>query len=161
MKPFLTRPGPALLLFLAAYGIITVLGILLTLLFAVAFDPPTPEALGVPVTQAPAYVMTIPYHVLLNLPIWLLFGWLYLRRLPPAVDQRAEAVRLGAFWAVICIGIDLIGWVLIPHPWAMTFREFYVDYQPWITLIYLVVFIAPVMIAHRLPGATPAPSGPA
>jgi hypothetical protein len=36
-----------------------------------------------------------------------------------------------------------------------------VDYQPWITLIYLVVFIAPVMIAHRLPGATSAPSGPA
>ena len=42
-----------------------------------------------------------------------------------------EAPRLGAFWAVITIVVDLIGWVLIKHPWSMTFKQMYVDYQPW------------------------------
>ncbi len=55
-----------------------------------------------------------------------------------------EALRLGAFWAVITIVVDLIGWVLIKHPWSMTFKQMYVDYQPWISLIYLVIFGAPL-----------------
>ena len=55
-----------------------------------------------------------------------------------AVQQLANAGK-----------IDLVGWILIPHPWAMTFKEFYVDYQPWITLIYLVIFFSPI-VASKL-----------
>ena len=51
----------------------------------------------------------------------------------------------GALWAGISIVIDLVGWVLIKHPWSLTFKEFYIDYQPWITLIYLAMFIAPMI----------------
>lgn len=39
---------------------------------------------------------------------------------------------------------SLSGWVLIKHPWSLTFREFYADYQPWITLIYAAIFLGPV-----------------
>lgn len=55
-------------------------------------------------------------------------------------------LNLGIFWAVVTIVIDLIGWVLIPHVWAMTLKEFYVDYQPWITLIYLIIFASPIVV---------------
>jgi hypothetical protein len=51
----------------------------------------------------------------------------------------------GAIWAIICIVADLIGWVLIKHPWQLTFKEFYIDYQPWITLIYIAIFIGPIV----------------
>ena len=51
----------------------------------------------------------------------------------------------GALWAGISIVIDLVGWVLIKHPWSLTFKEFYIDYQPWITLIYLAMFIVPMI----------------
>ena len=51
----------------------------------------------------------------------------------------------GALWAGICIVIDLVGWVLVPHPWSLTFKEFYIDYQPWIALVYLAMFIAPMI----------------
>jgi hypothetical protein len=92
--------------------------------------------------------MTLPYHPLLNL-FWLPFAWMYLRGF--ALETRGqEAIRLGIFWVVICILIDLIGWILIPHPWAMTFKEFYLDYQPWITLVYLVIFFSPI-VAVKLP----------
>jgi hypothetical protein len=30
----------------------------------------------------------------------------------------------------------------------MTFAEFYIDYQPWITLIYLITFASPVAAAR-------------
>ena len=44
--------------------------------------------------------------------------------------------------------IDLFGWVLVPHPWHMTLEQFYVGYQPWISLIYLVIFISPILAAQ-------------
>ncbi|HEY3473734.1 MAG TPA: hypothetical protein VGK56_03940 [Anaerolineales bacterium] len=141
-----SQPRKAIWYFVLAYWIVTLLGILLTVAFAAIFQPPSPQELGIPLTQAPAYLMTLPYHPLLNL-FWLLFAWMYLRGFN--IDTRLlEAFKLGTFWAVICILIDLIGWILIPHPWAMTFKEFYVDYQPWITLIYLVIFASPIFVIY-------------
>ena len=46
--------------------------------------------------------------------------------------------------AGICIVFDVFGWVIIKHPWSLSFKEFYIDYQPWITLIYLAIFAGPV-----------------
>jgi hypothetical protein len=56
-----------------------------------------------------------------------------------------EALITGAVWSGICIVFDVFGWVLIKHPWSLSFREFHVDYQPWITLIYLAIFAWPVV----------------
>jgi hypothetical protein len=140
-----SRLGKAILHFALAYWIVTILGTLLTIAFMLIFHPLSPQELGVTASKAPAYLMTLPYHPLLNL-FWLPFAWLYLR-LFPAGDRKGEAFRLGIFWCFICIVLDLIGWVLIRHPWAMTFKEFYVDYQPWITLIYLIIFATPILVA--------------
>lgn len=140
------RPRTAIWYFIAAYWVVTVLGILLTVAFAAIFKPPSPQELGVPFSQAPAYLMTLPYHPLLNL-FWLPFAWMYLRNFTTDTRGR-EALKLGAFWAILCILIDLVGWILIPHPWAMTFKEFYVDYQPWITLIYLIIFFSPIVVSR-------------
>ena len=54
----------------------------------------------------------------------------------------SEALITGAIWAGICIVFDVFGWVIIKHPWSLSFKEFYVDYQLWITLIYLAIFLA-------------------
>ena len=56
-----------------------------------------------------------------------------------------EAFVTGAIWAGICIVFDVFGWVIIKHPWSLSFKEFYVDYQPWITLIYIAIFLGPVI----------------
>lgn len=139
------RIGKATLYLFLAYWIVTLIAIILTILFAVWFNPPSPEELGVNPSQAPAYLMTIPYHWFINLLIWPPFAWLYLRDVDN--DRRGkEALRLGAFWAVVTIVVDVFGWVLIPHPWAMTFKQMYVDYQPWITLIYVIIFISPLIV---------------
>lgn len=116
-----SQPRKAIFYFVLAYWLVTILGILLTVAFSMMFHPPSPQELGVPLTQAPAYLMTLPYHPLLNL-FWLPFAWMYLRRV--SIERRwLEALKLGTFWAVIRIMIDLFGWIMIPHPWAMTFKE--------------------------------------
>lgn len=142
---FPSEPRKAIWYFLLAYWVVTFLGILLTIAFSAIVKPPSAQALGLPTSQDPSYLMTLPYHPLLNL-FWIPFAWMYLRSF--AFENRVrEALKLGTFWAAICILIDLIGWILIPHPWAMTIKEFYVDYRPWITLIYLVIFLSPIVVS--------------
>ena len=97
------------------------------------------------------YEMTKPWHPLYNIIFFTLFGLLYLRKVKDLTLKKAMAT--GALWAGISIVIDLVGWVLIKHPLSLTFRQFYIEYQPWITLVYLAMFTAPVIgcliIDHR------------
>jgi hypothetical protein len=94
-----------------------------------------------------AYAKTVPFHPLYNILIWPIFSYLYLVKLSPA-NVWTSALVLGAAWTIITIIIDLFGWVIIKHPWRMTYKEMYVDYQPWITLIYLSIFLSPFIGAY-------------
>ena len=89
------------------------------------------------------YEMTKPWHPLYNIILFTIFGLLYLRKVEGPTIKKAMAT--GALWSGISIVIDLFGWVIIKHPWSLTFKQFYVEYQPWITLVYLAMFIAPVL----------------
>lgn len=66
-----------------------------------------------------------------------------MRGLP--APSLGEAIITGIIWAGICIVFDLFGWVIIKHPWSLSWKEFYFDYQPWITLIYVAIFFGPVI----------------
>lgn len=89
------------------------------------------------------YEKTKPWHPLYNIILFTFFGWLYLNGLP--APTMTEAIITGAIWAGICIAFDVVGWVLIKHPWSLSWKGFYVDYQPWITLIYLAIFAGPIL----------------
>lgn len=89
------------------------------------------------------YEMTKPWHPLYNIILFTLFGLLYLRKVKEPTYKKA--LLTGALWSGISILIDLFGWVLIKHPWSLTFKQFYVEYQPWITLVYLAMLVAPVV----------------
>ena len=90
-----------------------------------------------------AYEKTKPWHPLYNIIIFPIFGWLYMSGLSNAT--LTAALIAGAIWMIASIIIDLVGWVLIPHPLQLTFKQFYVEYQPWITLIYIAIFLGPVI----------------
>lgn len=93
-----------------------------------------------------AYAATVPWHPLYNIILWPMFAYLYFKAARPD-DVWKTAFKVGGLWALITIVFDVFGWVLIPHPWAMTWKEMYIDYQPWITLIYLTIFISPFIAA--------------
>jgi len=90
-----------------------------------------------------AYAATVPFHPLYNIILWPLFAYLYYKMAKPMKNYWETALNLGLSWTIITIIFDLVAWVLIHHPWAMTWKEMYLDYQPWLMLIYISIFISP------------------
>lgn len=131
--------GYSMLMFWAAYLIVTVIGILHTIfnIYVLHMKPMDENSMG------EGYEKTKPWHPLYNIVLFSLFGYLYLKNIPePTI---IEAMITGGIWAGICIVFDVFGWVLIKHPWSLSFKGFYVDYQPWISLIYLMIFLGPII----------------
>ena len=131
--------GRSMLMFWICYVLVTLVGIGHTVfnIFVLKMSPMDEHSMG------EGYEKTKPWHPLYNIILFTIFGWLYLRGL--AEPSLKEALITGGIWAAICIVFDVFGWVLIKHPWSLSFREFYIDYQPWITLIYLAIFLGPVV----------------
>lgn len=132
--------GMSMLWFWTAYVIVTLIGIGHTIFnITVLHMKSMKDSPG----MGEGYEKTKPWDPLYNIILFPLCGWLYMRGL--AQPTLTEALLSGLVWVGICIAVDLVGWVLIRHPWSLTFKEFYVDYQPWISLIYLAIFLGPVI----------------
>lgn len=131
--------GLSMLLFWICYAIVTLFGIGHTVfnIYVLHMKPMDDHSMG------EGYEKTKPWHPLYNIVLFSIFGWLYMSGIPEATV--VEAIVTGCIWSGICIVFDVFGWVLIKHPWSLSFREFYVDYQPWISLIYLAIFLGPVI----------------
>ena len=131
--------GRSMVMFWSAYLIVTCIGILHTVfnIYVLHMKPMDENGMG------EGYEKTKPWHPLYNIVVFTLFGFLYLKGL--VVPTMQEALLTGGLWAGICIVFDVFGWVLIKHPWSLRFKEFYIDYQPWISLIYLMIFLGPVV----------------
>ncbi|MCI8589149.1 MAG: hypothetical protein HFE77_00300 [Clostridiales bacterium] len=129
-----------LLWYLAAYSVVTVIGILHTLFnILVLHMKSMKEGPG----MGEGYEKTKPWHPLYNLLVFPFFAYLYLSGLSAATWQSALGTAL--IWGTATLIIDIFGWVVIKHPWSLTFKQFYVEYQPWITLIYIAIYASPLI----------------
>lgn len=142
--------GPFLLWYLGAYVVVTLVGIGHTIFnWKVLKMDVKPEKISSMYDIVP-YAKTVPFHPLYNIILWPFFAYLVLVQSASGGVWR-DALVLGASWALLTIVIDLFGWVIVKHPWRMTFREMYVDYQPWIMLIYASIFVSPLIAALFVP----------
>ena len=131
--------GYSMFMFWICYILVTCVGIGHTVfnIYVLHMKPMDANSMG------EGYERTKPWHPLYNIVLFTLFGWLYMNGL--SEPNLNEAVITGGIWMGICIVFDVFGWVIIKHPWSLSFKGFYVDYQPWITLIYLAIFLGPVL----------------
>lgn len=124
----------------AAYIVVTVIGILHTIFnIFVLHMKSMKESEG----MGEGYEKTKPWHPLYNIIIFPIFAYIYFNGLSSVTWEAAVLTSLT--WGTVTIILDLFGWVLIKHPWSLTFRQFYVEYQPWITLIYLAIYASPFL----------------
>lgn len=131
--------GMSMLWFWTSYFLVTIIGILHTIfnIYILHMKPMDDKSMG------EGYEKTKPWHPLYNIILFTIFGFLYMKGISnPSIT---EALITGTIWSAICIVFDIFGWVIIKHPWSLSFKEFYIDYQPWITLIYIAIFIGPVL----------------
>jgi len=131
--------GLSMLFFWVCYFIVTIVGILHTIfnIYVLKMQPMDEKGMG------DAYEATKPWHPLYNVVFFSLFGWQYMQALSHPTIK--EALLTGLIWSGLCIVFDVFGWVLIKHPWRLTFKQFYVEYQPWITMIYIAIFLGPLI----------------
>lgn len=133
--------GLLIIYYLLAYTIVTVIGILHTVFNIYVLHHKTmKESPG----MGEAYEKTKPFHPLYNILIFPVFAWLYFLSITNL--SFSVVIFTGLIWVAITIIGDLVGWVLIKHPWSLSFKEFYIDYQPWITLTYLIIFLSPLLV---------------
>ncbi|MDY0075492.1 MAG: hypothetical protein RBR75_06435 [Acholeplasmataceae bacterium] len=131
--------GMSMLWFWLSYILVTIVGILHTVfnIYVLKAKPMDSQSMG------EGYEKTKPWHPLYNIILFSCFGFVYMNGFIQPTIQ--EAFITGAIWSGICIVFDLFGWVIIKHPWSLSFKAFYVNYQPWISLIYLAIFLGPVI----------------
>ena len=128
-----------MLWFWICYIVVNMVGILHTIfnIYVRKMGPMDAKGMG------EGYEKTKPWHPLYSIVLFSMFGYLYLKDLP--TPSLKEAIITGGVWTGICMLVDLVGWVIVKHPWSLSFKEFYVDYQPWITLISLAIFLGPMI----------------
>ena len=135
--------GLSMLWFWVAYIVVTLVGILHTcfnwLVLKIENDKNKPIKSMYDIVP---YAKTLPFHPLYNIIVWPIFSYIYFNMINPE-RLWLEALIIAITWCLVTIIVDVFAWVLIKHPWSMTWKEMYVDYQPWLSLIYLSIFVSP------------------
>lgn len=141
----------AILSFVLAYIVVTILGIALSISIGiVGHMPESAEPM-----KNEAYLISERFLPLLNLAVWGMFAWVYFRGRMSGrglMSLRREAWALGIFWLAAAVLVDFVGFVLIKNPISLSPHDFYVGQFPWIYLIYVAVLFSPVcyvMLARR------------
>jgi hypothetical protein len=103
---------------------------------------PTPD-----MVHSPSYVFAEKFFPIINLLVWTAFSSVYfkLRRSAPVLSK--EALSLGAFWLLLAIVVDYVGFVLLTKPLSLRAHDFYIGQFPWIYLIYLAILVSPILYA--------------
>jgi len=137
----------AILNFVYAFVLVTILTFSSSFVATVVFKLPSYKELGVSPFQDPTFIMTVPYHLLINLLCWTFFSFLYLKVKKNEKDYISlkEASYLGIFWLVMAMIVDFISFVLIKSPMSFTPYQFYIENQPWISIMYFIVLVSPVI----------------
>lgn len=134
----------ALLWLLCGYFVSTWVGVIHVVIMAKVFGLQGSSGQVFRPAQSAAYKATEPYHPIYNILLFPPLAYAYFTATVPT-DMWRDAFAVSAAWVLVSAVVDLVGWVLVKHPWNMTFREMYVDYQPWITLTYLAIFLSPLL----------------
>lgn len=133
--------GFSMLWYWVAYIVVTLIGIFHTIFnICVLHMKSMKESPG----MGEGYEKTKPWHPLYNIIVFPIFAYLYLNGLDTITLQDVGMTSL--VWGTITVIFDWFGWVVIKHPWSLTVREFYVDYQPWISLIYVAIYGSPLLV---------------
>ena len=130
--------GACLIWYWVAYFLVTGIGILHTIFNIVVLHM---KSMKDSPGMGEGYEKTKPWHPIYNLVIFPIFASLYFHGLGSVT--LSHVIYTSLLWGSITVVFDVIGWVLIKHPWSLTFKEFYIDYQPWITLIYITIYLSP------------------
>lgn len=131
--------GFSMLCFGICYLLVTIVSILHTVfnIYFLRMKPMNENNIG------DGYEKTKVFHPVYNIILFSFFGLIYVSGLQnPALKG---VIVTGFVWVLFYIDLDILVWVVIKHKWSLSFKEYWVDFQPWIFFVYLAVFFGPVI----------------
>ncbi|MDO4889631.1 MAG: hypothetical protein Q4A25_03010 [Candidatus Saccharibacteria bacterium] len=105
-------------------------------IFHMKFDPKN-------ILKCEAYEKTRPFHALYDIVIFPFCAYFCLQS--QTNPDAGTAFIIGLIWLTISMVSDWLIWVAIKTPARHTYKEFYIDYQPWLALCYLVTLFSPLV----------------
>jgi hypothetical protein len=125
--------------FIVAYIMVTILATAFAYMLIWVLKLPTAAELGVSRMNDPGFLLSRPYILAINLLCWTIFAILYDRKRRSGAVSLREALSIALLWLVSAMVLDLVFFVVIQTPVSLSAHEFYIDYQPWITLAYVSI----------------------
>lgn len=93
-----------------------------------------------------AYKKSTLYFPLYYLLVWLTCStFLFLEIKPEKIVLTGLFIGLG--WWALSLLIEMIIWVVSNHRFKLSWKEMYVDTQPWVSLSYYSIIISPIILA--------------
>lgn len=93
-----------------------------------------------------ALIKSLPYTPFYYLIIWIMCSVFYLQN-QMIIPSVFDGLILGVSWWFAVVVIEMLGWVVIKHKYSFSFKQVYVQSQPWISLNYYAILISPIIIA--------------
>jgi hypothetical protein len=139
--PARLRPIRAIATFLLGYIAVTILAIALSVALEQIMHPPPVKEM----VRSESYVLSEKFYPLINAVVWTALSWGYFRIRGNSTNLFKEALSLGSMWLILAMLVDYVGFVLIKNPISLSAHDFYIGQFPWIYLIYLAIFVSPLL----------------
>lgn len=74
-------------------------------------------------THFEAFKNTKPFHPIYNIVVFPIICVYMVKKLP-STPTVIEMIEIGVLWIVYSIILDVVLWIVLPHPWRITIKEF-------------------------------------
>lgn len=92
------------------------------------------------------FLKSLPYTPAYYLTGWLISGLFYLQNYADNV-RFVDALLIGVVWCGAVLLIEMYGWVVAKHKLNFTWKQMYMQSQPWVSLNYYSIIISPLIMA--------------
>ena len=92
------------------------------------------------------YRKSLPYTPVYYLFVWLTCSTFYFSN-HASVNIFTDALKTGILWWLLTLLFEMLIWVIAKHKLQLTWKEMYVNSQPWLSISYYAVLISPLILS--------------
>lgn len=137
----------ALIWFLVGFVLVNALKILHTILSSrKKFNRYSQKDIPVSAYYKQAYFNTLKFQPFYYVIVWLTCSYIYFTT-HISNNLFTDALFTGISWWALTAIAEMLIWVLVNHKMNLTWKEMYLQSQPWISLTYYSVLVSPLVLS--------------